>query len=125
LSIFRSITDAEKKLEAIDVINGEYFLYTLAGKPHVLTARDGRLSIVETSEGGENPNLARRLLEATAKIVLSKHVYIVTQLSHYSVQDLARIVGFSRHSGGGATAFAQIEVSRRTAKGQLRAYVPG
>jgi hypothetical protein len=95
LNVFKSIAAAENYLEAIDVINGEHFGYTLAGKPLILTAHDGRVSITEKSNGVDNPTFARGLLEATARIVLSKRGDIVAQLSHYSVQDLVQIVGFS------------------------------
>ena len=71
VSLFRSIHDAERYLEPIDVQNGEYFAYLLDGHELVLLVEENRVKILCGDRSDSYMVRVRGLLEAAAKNVIS------------------------------------------------------
>lgn len=63
LSLYRSMADAEKSLEATDVLNNEYFGYTLDGRALVLGVEGGNVSIAIDDKLPAHLDTVRKLLE--------------------------------------------------------------
>ena len=101
IAIFKTIADAEKYLEPIDVLNNEYAAFTLDGQILELDVIGDRVRIRHTRDHGDHCDQIRSLLEAYADAVLTaqkRRGLGATQLSpsKMSIDELVKLIGFSQ-----------------------------
>jgi len=94
LSLFHDVARAQDALEAIDVRNGEYFGFTLGGRPLRFTT-DGQRVRIEVDSSQANEVRVRSLLERHARLCF-KGKAVFEDFSQYSLVGLVEVIGFRR-----------------------------
>jgi hypothetical protein len=97
--LFKTIADAERYLEPIDVRNGEYFAYLLDGRELKLFVAGNTVRIEPEPAGKDHRDRIRFLLESAgaAVLVAQKHRGLIESepsLSSMSVAELIELIGF-------------------------------
>jgi hypothetical protein len=100
LTLFKTISDAERYVEPIDVENREYFAYLLDGRELNLLVINGRVCIELAPGPKADLDRIRSLLEGLGKAVLKaqKHrgsLKTEPDFSAMSNIELAKFIGFS------------------------------
>jgi hypothetical protein len=70
LSLFRHVSGLARYVEPIDVRNGEYFAYTLAGQRLDLIVENGKVRVVGSDRQEDHSRFVRQLIEYAADTVL-------------------------------------------------------
>jgi hypothetical protein len=101
VTLFKTVADAERNLEPIDVRNGEYFAYLLDGRELKLFVAGNKVRIEPEPAGKDHRDRIRFLLESYAKAVVAaqKHRGLIESepsLSSMSVAELIELIGFTR-----------------------------
>ena len=96
MSLFRCLSDAEGKLEAVDVRNGEFFGFTLNGRSLMLSAEGERVSIVPNNDVGVHSARVRNLLEECYRFCSRHKSLALSDLSHLPIEALVETIGFTR-----------------------------
>ncbi|QEX18237.1 hypothetical protein FRZ44_35420 [Hypericibacter terrae] len=98
ITLFHSPSAAESKLEAVDVRNGEYFAFTLAGRRLNLSLDGGMVKIRAAQDDSDYTKTVRQLLEVIGYRVLdarrreSKEQSL--DVSILSTDGLVELIGF-------------------------------
>ena len=96
ISLFKSITAAERALEPIDVTNNEYFGYTSSGKKLALTVEGRTARICRTADQIDYSDTVRNLLQQCAEAVAKAKAAQGWDVAKFTVNELVSIIGFSR-----------------------------
>jgi hypothetical protein len=101
VSLFKTVANAERYLEPIDVQNGEYYAYLLDGRELKLFAADGKVRIEPEPTGKDHRDRIRFLLESTGEAVLAARkrrgpIESERSPSSMSVAELVEIIEFTR-----------------------------
>jgi len=70
VSLFRHVSGLARYVEPIDVRNGEYFAYTLAGQRLDLIVENGKVRVVGSDRQEDHSRFVRQLIEYAADTVL-------------------------------------------------------
>jgi hypothetical protein len=95
LSIYRCASDAERALEVIDVLNKEFFGYTLDGKSVALGVERNSVRIEIEDDGIDHAPTVRKLLEESASIVVARRRTGIMNLPAMTLDELVGVVGFN------------------------------
>jgi len=66
VSLFRHVSGLARYVEPIDVRNGEYFAYTLAGQRLDLIVENGKVRVVGSDRQEDHSRFVRQLIEYAA-----------------------------------------------------------
>jgi len=101
VTLFASLAALASHVEPIDVVNDEYFAYTLAGERLLLKVEDGDVRVVRENDLGGDASRVRGLLEETADFVraarLSRGDRRMEALDpkSMSIEELVELIGIS------------------------------
>ena len=94
LSIYRSISDAENALEAIDVLNREFFGYMLDGRRLAFGVEGNSVRIAIEDRGADHSPTVRKLMEDYTSIIVSRKKTGMMNIPAMSLDELVAVVGF-------------------------------